>query len=244
MPVPSPYPRGLASAHRIHIEVASKWRWRLVAIVAVLAGICVCLWSASAPGAFRDPPRHARYAFVLDGQSAAGERVAEGYRLLREKRIDTLIVSGVYVGGGIYFSMVWVRMLALEPGERGRVLEMRSGCSSTMDEAKMMHAFFRERRIDTAVVVTSGFHLWRAASIFEKVSRGDMVWAFQAAPDSRWDAGWTDREGFKARIMEWTKRVTWVLFEQWKGVDSGLLKNHSLHGGAELGTFPAPSWKP
>jgi hypothetical protein len=244
MPVPSPYPRGLAPAHRIHIEVAPKWRWRLAAGLVLLAWLGACLWKASAPGAFRELPRHARYGFVLDGQSPDGQRVLAGYKLLHDKRIDTLIVSGVAVGGGIFYSMVWTRMLPLDSADKSRVLEMRSLCTSTMDEAKMMYAFFRGRQVDTAVVVTSGFHVWRAASIFEKASRGDMVWAFHAAPDSRWDGGWSDREGFKSRIMEWTKRLTWVFFEQWKPLDPTRIQAHSLHGGAELGAFPAPSWKP
>jgi hypothetical protein len=243
MPVPSPYPRGLVPSHRIHVEVAPKWRWRLVVIAIVLGWIGLCLWRASAPGAFAPAPRHARYGFVLDGQSPDGERVLEGARMLRDKRIDTLIVSGVHIGGGVYYSMIWTRMLALDSIEKGRVLEMRSACTSTMDEAVMMHAFFRERKIDTAVVITSGFHVWRAASIFEKVSRGDMVWAFQPAPDSRWDAGWTDREGFKSKLMEWTKRASWVLLEQWKAVDPSQIRNHALHGGDQLGALPPPAWK-
>jgi hypothetical protein len=181
---------------------------------------------------------------VLDGQSPDGYRVREGYELLHTGVLDTLIVSGVDIGGGAHYSTVWVRMLPLVGKEKERVLEMRSSCTSTLDEARMLDAFFEERKIDSAVVVTSTFHVWRAASIFAKVSRGRRRWFFQGAPDSRWDGGWADREGLKARFFEGAKRTTWVLFEQWKGVSrTSPVQPHSIARGEELGKFPPPAWK-
>jgi hypothetical protein len=213
-------------------------------LVFLVAYIGFCLWHACTPGA-RDPlPKHVRYGFVLDGQSPDGLRVGKGYELLHQGIIDTLLVSGVEIGGGVHFSTIWVRMLPLVGKERERVLEVRSTCSSTLDEARMMDLYFGERKVDSAIVVTSDFHVWRAASIFAKASQGRRRWFFQGAPDSRWDGGWSDREGLKARFFEGAKRITWVLFEQWKGAPPTVsVHSNSIVRGEELGRLPAPAWK-
>jgi hypothetical protein len=244
MPVPSPLSR---PPDRNPRERPSTRIW-LWSAGGLLAGLLVFAafggWRASTPGIGDPLPRHLRYGFVLDGQSPDGFRVREGHELLRKGVIDTLIVSGVAIGGGVHYSTIWVRMLPLAATEKTRVVEMRSACTSTLDEARMLEAFFQERQVDSAVIVTSGFHVWRAASIFAKVSQGRRKWFFQAAPDSRWDGGWTDREGLKARFFEGTKRITWVLFEQWKPVSrTAPVPAHAMARGDDLGRLPAPAWK-
>lgn len=244
MPVPSPFS---TSPVRPNKERSIAWSWLWVGgglLVILVAFVSIGWWHATAPGTDAPLPRHLRYGFVLDGQSPDGFRVREGYELLHKGVIDTLIVSGVGVGGGVHFSTIWVRMLPLDTKEKTRVLEMRSACTSTLDEARMLDAFFEERKVDSAVVITSGFHVWRAASIFAKVSQGRRKWFFQGAPDSRWDGGWIDREGLKARFYEGSKRITWVLFEQWKTVSrTAPLPAYSIARGDDLGRMPAPAWK-
>ncbi len=217
-------------------------RWA-IATAAVAAWCAVSWWRADPPSLGRELPARLRWGFVLDGQSPDGNRVAEGLRLLRAGRIDTLVVSGVPIAGGVFTSMVWVRQAPLDSIDRGKILEMRSECSSTMDEARMMDDFFRRRGIDSALVVTSDFHVWRAASIFEKVSAGGVAWFFQGAPDSRWNGSAGARERFKSRLMEWTKRASWTLWERWKPIaPREPIRPHGLAGGAELGRLPAPAW--
>lgn len=214
-----------------------------IAVLAVAAWCCASWWFADVPGAHRPLPERVRWGFVLDGQSPDGNRVAAGLRLLRAGRIDTLAVSGVPIAGGVYTSMIWVRQAPLDPGVLGKVFEMRSGSSSTMDEARVMDDFFRRRGIDSALVVTSDFHVWRAASIFEKVSDGGIAWFFHGAPDSRWNGLAGDRERFKSRLMEWTKRASWSLWERWKPVDpEDPIRPHGLVGGPGLGRLPEPAW--
>lgn len=210
---------------------------------AIVAWGCVSWWRADVPSAHRPLAAHLRYGFVLDGQSPDGNRVAAGLGLLREGRIDTLVVSGIPIAGGVFTSMVWVRQAPLGAADRAKIFEMRSECSATMDEARMMDGFFRERGVDSALVVTSDYHVWRAASIFERVSGGGVVWFFHGAPDSRWNGLAGARERFKARLMEWTKRATWTLWERWKPIDPREpIRRHRLVGGEELGRVPEPAW--
>ena len=214
-----------------------------------LAAIPVLLWisiSALRSGAFRrtDPqPRHASYAMVLDGQGLSGSRGTEGLRLLREGRIDTLVLSGTEIGGGFVYSMVWVRMLPLAGPERRRTLELRSGSTSTQDEARLADSVFSNLGQDTVVVVTSTYHAWRAGSIFRRETRSGVVFRIHSAPDPGWDGGWTDREGLKLRFFEWSKRVVWVLWEQWFPVRSGP-PWHMFVRGPDLGEVPPPAWTP
>lgn len=220
-----------------------KPTWFAIFAVAIVAWACVSWWCADVPSAHRPLPAHLRYGFVLDGQSPDGNRVAAGLRLLRAGRIDTLVVSGVPIAGGVYTSMIWVRQAPLGATDRAKIFEMRSGCSSTMDEARMMDEFFRARGVDSALVVTSDFHVWRAASIFEKVSGGGVAWFFHGASDSRWSGAAGDRERFKSRLMEWTKRFSWSLWERWNPIDPGEpIRPHGLVGGGDLGRVPAPAW--
>lgn len=244
MPVPAPFPKHPLRLSRKPIPLRIRWGIGGGLLLGLVALAAFGWWHASSPGTDTPLPPRLRYGFVLDGQSPDGFRVREGHELLRKGAIDTLIVSGARIGGGVHYSTIWVRMLPLDAAEKTRVVEMRSACMSTLDEARMLDAFFEERKVDSAVVVTSGFHVWRAASIFAKVSQGRRKWFFQAAPDSRWDGGWTDREGLKARFYEGSKRITWVLFEQWKAVPrTAPVPEHSIARGEDLGRLPAPAWK-
>lgn len=232
------------ASRRRFLGASPRKRTRIaVFAVAIVAWGCVSWWRADVPSAHRPLPAHLRWGFVLDGQSPDGNRVAAGLGLLRAGRIDTLVVSGVPIAGGVFTSMIWVRQAPLDSADRGRVLEMRSASSSTMDEARVMERFFRGRGVDSALVVTSDFHVWRAASIFEKVSDGGVAWFFHGAPDSRWNGQAGDRERFKSRLMEWTKRASWCLWERWKPVDpEDPIRPHGLVGGPGLGRLPEPAW--
>lgn len=191
-----------------------------------------------------DPlPRHVRHAMVLDGQGASGSRASEGLRLLREGSIDTLVLSGVQLGGGLVYSMIWARMLPLSPSERSRVLELRSQCHSTQDEATLADSVFHALGDDTVVVITSDYHVWRAASIFRRRSRSGTVFVLHGADDPYWDLGWSNRESRKMRFLEWTKRLVWVLGEQWMSAPREF-PTPEFARGQEVGRIPPPAWTP
>jgi len=212
-----------------------------------LVGLALIVWtgfSVFEAGAFRAPdalPSHVRHVLVLDGQGPTGNRALEGLRLLRDRRADTLVLSGTEVGGGIVYSMIWSRMLPLDSSDRTRTLELRSGSSSTQDEARLADSLFHALGDDTVMVVTSAFHAWRAGSVFRRVGRSGTVFVVVPAPDPIWDKGWRDREGLKMRLMEWTKRLHWTVYEQWRPIH-GSRPWHLFARGADLGRFPEPAW--
>jgi hypothetical protein len=217
-------------------------------VAAAAAGV-VLVWtgvSCLRAGVFHPPdrlPRHARHAMVLDGQGPSGSRAFEGLDLLRRGTVDTLVLSGVRIGGGFVYSMIWSRMLPLTGSERTRVQELRSDCSSTQDEAMLSDSIFHALGEDTVVVVTSRYHAWRASSIFRLRARFGTVFAIHAAVDPSWDKGWSDREASKMRFLEWTKRLAWVLVEQWMP-HQGRSTWCEVVRGERLGQVPAPAWTP
>lgn len=213
---------------------------RLFAMAAVL-WTAISAWKA---GAFRPPdplPGHVRHALVLDGQGPAGSRAEKGLDLLRRHLADTLVLSGTDVGGGVVYSMIWARMLPLDSLDRTRTVELRSGSSSTQDEARLADSLFHRMGDDTVMVVTSSFHAWRTASVFRRIARSGTVFVVVPSPDPVWDKGWMDREGRKMHLMEWTKRLYWTLWERWSPVQ-GPLPWHAFARGAELGRLPEPAW--
>ena len=226
--MPSTRPRGLVAGFGLGLVVA--WTG-------------ISCWRA---GALRpaDPlPRHVRHAMVLDGQGVSGSRAFEGLRLLREGSVDTLVLSGVQIGGGFFYSMVWARMLPLAPSERSRVLELRSDCHSTQNEAILADSVFHALGDDTVVVVTSSYHVWRAASIFRRRSRSGTVFVVHGADDPYWDLGWSDRESCKMRFLEWTKRSVWVLWEQWAPAPKEFPASQFARG-VDVGRIPPSAWTP
>jgi hypothetical protein len=157
--------------------------------------------------------------------------------------MDTLVLSGTGIGGGYVYSMLWVRMLPLSGTERQRTLELRSGSTSTRDEARLADSVFSRLGADTVLVVTNAYHAWRASSIFRSCARSGVVFRTHAVLEPDWEKGWSDREGLKMRFLEWTKRIVWTLWEQWLPARGDPPWSAFVRGPA-LGEFPPPAWTP
>lgn len=205
-----------------------------------LVWILASFWRAGVR--LEEAPPRTRYAFVLDGQGPRGVRVRHALELLREGRVDSVVVSGSPAGRDVSYSTLWVRELELTDQERGRFLELRSESRSTQDEARLADSVFASLGADTVVVVTSDFHVWRASSVFRIVNPGRVVFRWSAATDPFWASGLFHRDGAKMRAEEWTKRITWSLVESWLAKRSGTPAVRMVRG-EEVGHFPPPRWK-
>jgi len=190
----------------------------------------------------RDDARgaHARWALVLDGWVPDGERTAKGLALVRARQADSVLISGSQVAPGLWASTFQVRAQAPESALAGRIGELRHGAHSTIEEASAATAFFRSRRIDTVLLVTSDYHTDRAASIFRRVAAGRPVYLATPAIEARF-AGW-DRERVKTWLLESTKRLEWFTVERWlvtpmASTDSALVPWHAALGDS-AGTSP------
>lgn len=190
----------------------------LVVAVAILLAISAALWwgvGLSWDAMTRsDTFRPTRWTLVLDGWVPGGERCALGLRLARERKTDSVLISGTRIAPGLWGSTLQVRAQVAESSLVGRVAELRHGASSTIEEARAAVAFFRTRGVDTVLLVTSDFHSDRAASVFRRIADGRPVFLSVPATEARLAQGW-DRERFKTWLLEATKRLYWTTFERW-----------------------------
>jgi len=177
---------------------------------------------------------HARWALVLDGWVPDGERALRGYALARAGQADSVLLSGSKVGPGVWASTFQFRALGLPKELSGRFGELRHGAHSTIEEAQAATLFFRARRVDTVLLVTSDYHTDRAASVFHRVSGGKPLFLVTPAIEERFAHGW-DRERLKTWLLESTKRLEWFSVEKWVTPPLGANDTASVPWRAALG---------
>lgn len=185
----------------------------LAVVIAAAALLVLSRWALSpAPEGAR-----ARWAYVLDGQTAAGERSGRAADLLAAGLVDSVICGGNPVGGEVWGSTLSARrVLSLAQPDPVRVSEFRLGATSTVEEAMQLVPLFRALGADTIALVTSNYHTRRALSVFRRVAGGDPAFIAFAAhgPDfpSPW---WRSRYGRRTWLIETTKNAYWHLIEKW-----------------------------
>lgn len=217
-------------------------RWLVLSGVLLLCGGIASLvfgvgllWSSMV----RDdgPATRARWTLVLDGWVPEGERGWKGMELLRAGRTDSVLLSGSRVAKALWSSTFHFHGLAPDSSLRGRVGELRHNGLSTLEEAYAATAFFRERGVDTVLLVTSDYHTDRAARIFARVAGQQPVYRVVPAYEARFAAPWS-REHSKTWLLESTKRLHWSLLERWRtsplaiGATSPVVWTAALHDSA------------
>lgn len=134
-----------------------------------------------------DEPTRADAVVVLAG---AKSRLPTGLELVRRGVAPVLVISDGY-------DPTWWAANRLCRYERELdVLCPRPDPYSTRGEARMVGALARERGWDSVVVVSSGFHLFRAELLFERCLAGQVQTV--AAPNPGWKLPW-------AIALEWPK---------------------------------------
>ena len=93
-----------------------------------------------------------------------------------------------------------------------RPLLLPAGMNSTRAEAAYVGQYLRTHDIHSILLVTSNYHTHRASYLFRKENPWLQVDSVPAAdPSFNPDAWWTDREGQKTFLLEWTKTVATYL---------------------------------
>lgn len=217
---PRSHERTGASARHSKTRRGHLLRWLvLVGVLLACGGIASLvfgvglLWSSMV----RDdgPATRARWTLVLDGWVPEGERGWKGMELLRAGRTDSVLLSGSRVAKALWSSTIHFHGLAPDSSLRGRLGELRHNGLSTLEESYAATAFFRERGVDTVLLVTSDYHTDRAASIFARVAGGKPVYLIVPAFEARFAVPWS-REHSKTWLLESTKRLHWSLVERWQ----------------------------
>jgi uncharacterized SAM-binding protein YcdF (DUF218 family) len=155
----------------------SRLRGRRLLIV---LGILVAAWLATALVLFAAPhgdtaPKRADVVVVLSG--ARDERLDPALRLVRSRVAPTLAISGVA------HDPKWekARFLCGHGATGFRVVCFSPRPYSTQGEARTIARLARANGWHRIVVVTSGYHVFRARMLFERcLPSGDRLWVVAA----------------------------------------------------------------
>jgi uncharacterized SAM-binding protein YcdF (DUF218 family) len=143
-----------------------------------------------------EPPRRADAVVVLSGSK---ERLPVGERLVRDGVAPVLVLSG-----GPEAEKIDPQVGARCRRPRPPVC-FRAEPSSTRGEARALARLARRRGWDELVVVTSGFHVFRARRILERCYRG-RLWLADAPVDWWWLPWALVTESAKLALAETTRR--------------------------------------
>lgn len=120
----------------------------------------------------------------------AGERIEAGIALQRAGRAPTLVFTGARgpLGAASYSEGAVCREIALRAGIASGAVIVTRAVSHTADEAEAIAELMREKGWRRVILVTSGWHMPRAAWVFERAGVAIMPFAV--------DFRFTAAEGF------------------------------------------------
>jgi len=153
------------------------------------------------------PPEKSDMIVVLGGDWY-GNRILKAAQLARQGYAPYVLVSG---GGYLYgrYEGDLAIPFAVSHGYDEKIfIKLLHPTSSTRDEAKAVIPELRRRGVKKYILVTTEFHTRRAGNLFRQIGP-DLEVRVVASPDTlHWNNWWTEREGRKTFLMEWTKTVT------------------------------------
>jgi len=189
----------------------------------------------------------ADWVIVLDGQTASMERTDESLRLLKNDKVDSILVLGRRAYRDRSNADFYVEDMLLQGRiDTSRLFLFRHDDPSTIEEALSVIPIFKARQVDTVVVLTQNAATRRVAHIFQTLSGGKPVFVVTGSKDPVYDpATWLhSREARKVWLREWTAYLV-TKWELW-GVDPMQLdprKTKSMEPVA-MGALPAPPMIP
>jgi uncharacterized SAM-binding protein YcdF (DUF218 family) len=159
-----------------------------------------------------DPLEAAEIIVVLAGDGA-GNRIMKAVELVRHDFAPTILVDGPMGHYGHYESELAIDFAVAKgaPEEIFDALPMYA--SSTLEEADVVCAELRRRKLRRAILVTSNFHTRRAGEIFREAAGEDIQFIVSSASDSIFepDQWWKTRMGKKIFVQEAMKTVnSWM----------------------------------
>ncbi len=194
-------------------------------IPALLLGFGVVLWYYSASilntyaGWFQidNPSKGADAILILSG--GVETRPQHAAKLVREGYSDTLLItqtralSGEHTDIIVHENVLSRAILAKNGLEAVTVPSLKSGATSTFDEAYDLVAFMQERPMSRIIIVTDAFHTSRAYYAFRKIldrcGLNHVVIEMAAAPNDVFHNGnwWRTERGITAYILEPIKHL-------------------------------------
>jgi uncharacterized SAM-binding protein YcdF (DUF218 family) len=148
---------------------------------------------------------------VISGDESQA-RLSEGIRLFRAGWAPKLIFSGA-AQDGVLSNARAMEMTALELGIPASAMLLEPEAMDTFGNAVYTRRIMTQHGMKSAILVTSPYHLHRAALTFQSVYQGtDIRIIPRSAPDSAWRkvGWWNDQETRRLTFRE-MERISYIL---------------------------------
>ncbi|WP_274364195.1 YdcF family protein [Paenibacillus thermotolerans] len=151
-------------------------------------------------------------AIIVLGGEIEGERTRKGAELYKAGKAPKLILSDGTRMSWRTMAVDEMVALALYTGVPKHDILVENESRSTYENAVYTKKLMTDKRLDSAVVVTSDWHERRTKFIFDKVYQGSGIeLSYCGAPDSRsdFDEWWKDGEKQQTVLTEWSKLLVY-----------------------------------
>ncbi len=185
-------------------------RWLGVLTIGGLVGTAILV----APGFLLEGPQSALQpsdAIVVISGDEAQARLREGVRLYRDGWAPTIIFSGA-ARSGDRSNAEAMRSMAIADGVPPTSILVDEVGVDTYGNALETRALMLAHGLRSAILVTSPYHLHRAALTFEAVYRGTGIQLIgRSAPDGDWrKTSWWQREDTRAITLRELEKLGYV----------------------------------
>lgn len=190
------------------IKKASKKVFGIAIAIVVFAVLCFYL-IMTCSGSWLvqiDNYNHVKWIAVLDGQGPGMERTDLAAKLLREHKVDSVLILGRRVFKNHYNTEYYVDDFMLQGNFDSNVVFIAMhNDESTLEEAKTIIPWFKKRNADTVLLVTATAATKRAARIFNALAGGKPHFITTDGISDYFvpDAWYTNRESMKIWAKEW-----------------------------------------
>jgi hypothetical protein len=189
------------------------WAWTLLLIFLIAATYPLVKMSGSLL-VHSDEFDHVDWVIVLEGQTAELERNDAVAALVKEGKVDSVLVAGrriLRTQNMADFYIEDLKELGVDPNI---LIPYHHDDASTLEEAKSIIPYFKKREIDTVLIITAGFATARAHKIFNTLANGQPVFIAFDIGDSYFKPDtWINHR--EAREI-WLKEMTKNLYTKWE----------------------------
>lgn len=165
-----------------------------ILLVAIIAGLTIYLQPNDFVGCGTTPSGEGNCksvdAIVVVSGGDTTARTDAGITLLENGWADTIIFSGAAQDKSGPSNAAAMKLHALEEGVPEDAILIEELSETTAQNAQNTQSLFTNNAIDTAILVTSGYHQRRASLSFEADAQQTKVLNWPLATDNDWSAWW------------------------------------------------------
>lgn len=157
-------------------------------LVGIIVALVLCVGTLVAIGhalAMSDPLERADVIVAPSGDS--GPRLETAVQLWKEGYAPLLLFSGASLDPNSAPSAELMKRDAVRLGVPADAILVEPNATTTEENARLVAEVMREKRLHTAILVTSPYHQRRAALLFSRAFAADLSFRNHPAEDPQWD---------------------------------------------------------